>query len=74
MLRQNRHFVCPRKWRAGEWNEKEVGKILDEFASEVARHDKIVREWNARHSQKEKGKAAQEKFFTFIQGEINAGL
>jgi Fe-S-cluster containining protein len=65
-LVENQHFVCPRKWKKGEYDEKEIKDALSKFEKEVATHNKIVREWNATWSMRVKADEAEDKFLGFL--------
>jgi len=64
-LKYNKHLVCPRKWKDGEYGKSETGELLEEFEKEVKLHNKTVREWNARHAGEYAGAEAEAAFFEF---------
>ena len=73
-LKYNRHFICPRKWKEGEYDEDEMKEALDGMEKEISSHDRIIRKWNAKKAKEKKGKTAEKEFFRFLQSEIKAAL
>ncbi len=57
-----KNFVCPRKWSEQEYDKDAVREIIERQNSEIEQYNKIIREWNARHS-KEK---SEMDFFDFL--------
>ena len=47
-----KNFVCPRQWKAGEFEEGQIVEIVKKMDEEIFEYNKIVRKWNAEFARK----------------------